>query len=64
MGNQNLNRRLERLEAELTPGEEQVLTITVTHIGDKQRPTRTYDLVLPLTNRQRRYPTGDGGFDQ
>jgi hypothetical protein len=39
-----LLRRLERLEAELAPGDEQILTITVERIGDKQQPIRTFEL--------------------
>jgi len=36
--------KLSRLKAELPPGEEQVLTITVIRIGDKQQPIRTFEL--------------------
>jgi hypothetical protein len=39
-----LSRRLERLEAELSPKDEKVLTITVHRIGDKENPTRTIEL--------------------
>jgi hypothetical protein len=47
-----LARRLERLEAELTPSDERVLTIEVTFVGKPDR-NRTIELLLPA-------PTGRG----
>jgi hypothetical protein len=56
-----LSRRLDRLEAELTPRDEQVLTITVRRIGDNEHPTRTFELRgLEPQGRRRRWPRSGG----
>jgi hypothetical protein len=41
MSGKNLSQRLERLEAELAPAEENVLTFVVTEIGSEGEPTKT-----------------------
>jgi hypothetical protein len=51
-----LNRRLERLEAELTPGDEDVMTLFVTHIGDKEHPEPREIRVIPASDWRRRWP--------
>jgi hypothetical protein len=59
MSSKNLSRRLERLEAELAPDvNPQVLTITVTRIGE---PDRTIELQLKKPTRRRRPWRRNGG---
>ena len=59
MISKNLSRRLERLEAELTPSEEHVLKVTVTRIGE---PDRIIEVRLPEpTGRGRRLWQQNGG---
>lgn len=52
MSGRNLSRRLERLEAQLTPSDERVLTIEATFVGHPEM-NRTLELRLPE-------PTGRG----
>jgi hypothetical protein len=51
MNCRSLSRRLERLEAELMPGDEQVLRFTVSRIG---KPVKIIELRLPEPTRRRR----------
>jgi hypothetical protein len=50
MRSRNLSRRLERLEAQLTPSEERVLTIVVSRIGE---PDRTIEVRGKPADRRR-----------
>jgi hypothetical protein len=52
----NLVRRLEQLEAELTPSKDnqQVLEIVVRRLGQPDTPDRTIELRPPKPNRWRR----------
>jgi len=56
MSSKNLARRLERLEAELTPSSDyqQVIEIVVTRLGQPDIPDRTIELRVPKPNRWRR----------
>jgi hypothetical protein len=66
MSSRNLARRLERLEAELTPSNEQVMTITVTRIGDRNTPTttKTIEVYFRRFNQGRRRWYRNGGSAQ
>jgi hypothetical protein len=50
---------LERLEAELTPDDEQVMTLVVTRIGGEGEPTttETREIRFPKPPGRRRWPT-------
>ena len=56
MSGKNLFRRLERLEAELAPAEEEVLTLVVTEMHDDGEPmtTKTSELRFPKPPNRRR----------
>ena len=59
MMTRNLTKRLERLEAELKPSDEPVLTITVTCIGE---PDRIIEMRgLEPKDRRRAWPWNRGG---
>ncbi len=59
MRSRNLARRLERLEAELTPDDEQVMTLVVTRIGGEGEPTttETREIRFQKPPGRRRWPT-------
>lgn len=55
-----LIKRLERLEAELTPGDERVMTIEATFVGYPEM-NRTIEWRLPTGRGRRRW---HGGYDR
>ena len=57
MINRTLARRLERLEAELAPGDEQVLTIEATFVGYPEM-NRTIEWRPPTARGRRRWHGG------
>ena len=57
MGSAKLARRLERLEAELAPNNEQVLKVIITRVG---KPERTIEVRMPQPRGRRRWPDNGG----